>query len=164
MGVSVDPAPAAPPRREKSSNRFLWAVGVGVLVPVFIYLIAMGPAGVSQFFARRRSAEAKLNVRQLCRLALRHHEQQKLWRNAGPLPTPMPKGEAVAFPDDEAFKALGFEPGKVRYQYEVKVESEVVRCSARGDLDGDGVLASFSIAILKDSREITAIDIDDELE
>lgn len=147
-----------------TENRVFVVIALVGAIMVATFAVALGLPGFQTFRARQRSAEPKFNVRQLCRLVLRHHEQQHVWRDAGPLPTPMPKEGAVPFPDDEAFTAFGFSPGKVRYQYEVKVEPEVVRCTARGDQDGDGVMATFSIAILKDSREITAIDVVDELE
>lgn len=152
----------ASPRR--SGGRLLLFIALGALVPIGVVMLALGPKGFTDFRARQKSAEAKLNVRQLCRLALRHHEQQKVWLEAGPLPNPVPTGDAVPFPEDAKFAALGFKPGKVRYQYEVKLEPEVIRCTARGDLNADGVLSNFTIAILPDSREITAIDIDNELE
>lgn len=148
----------------KNSNKMPYVIGIALLIPITVVAFALGLPSFMDFRARQTSAEAKLNVRQLCRLQLRHHEQQRSWIKAGPLPSPMPKNDAVEFPADAAFDAMGFSPGKVRYQYEVTVEPEVVRCTARGDQDGDGVLATFSIAILKDSREITAIDIVDELE
>lgn len=65
----------------------------------------------------------------------------------------MPQGHAVPWPEDENFRALGFEPGpRVRYQYEVVVQADPVgepevSCYARGDLDGDGQNSVFRVTL-----------------
>ena len=160
----------APQSPGSKSSKLMWGIAAGFTLPIIIFLTAVGVPGFQSFRARQWSAEAKLNVRQLCRLTLRLHERERVWREAGPLPDPMPKGgERVLFGAYKAFTEIGFTPHKVRYQYEVKLQREgekivLIRCMARGDQDGDGVLATFAVGVIPESKELTAIDITDELE
>ncbi|MFL5319868.1 MAG: hypothetical protein ACJ790_09435, partial [Myxococcaceae bacterium] len=123
-------------------HRLPYIVAAIALVPICSYLIATGLGG-GKFLLRQKAAEAKLNVRLLARMVVRHHEQEHEWRAAGPTPATVPGPEAVPFQTDASWDALGFNPGKVYYQYEIQLSKEGdhvtgVRAVAHGDLDGDG--------------------------
>ncbi len=60
----------------------------------------------------------------------------------------MPPGFKVAFEDRPDFAVLGFAPGQVLYQYQVVVQDsdDTALCLARGDLDNDGEISTFSVS------------------
>lgn len=99
-------------------------------------------------------AEARVNVLSLCDAVQAYRDEHGVYVTAGPTPKEVPRGgRAVAFPKDETFHRLGFEPdGKVRFQYQVVVqESPVgepeVSCIARGDFDGDGLNSLYRVRL-----------------
>lgn len=152
---------ARPPRGEGTPAWVLLAVAVPALA--FTTWGAVSGVYSSGVRAQRRSLEPSLNARQLCQLAGAHHARTGQWVAAGPFPAHLPAvGETVAFQPDEGFRALGFSPGVVRFQYAVEVERQgdavrSVRCSARGDADGDGVPAVFSLAVDVATGELSPV-------
>jgi hypothetical protein len=100
------------------------------------------------------TAEARVNVLNLCGDVQAYRDEHGTYLVAGPTPREVPRGgEAAPFPHDEAFERIGFNPGpEVRYQYEVMVQADPVgepevTCFARGDLDGDGQLSVFRVTL-----------------
>ncbi|WNZ61548.1 hypothetical protein QEG98_37740 [Myxococcus sp. MxC21-1] len=99
-------------------------------------------------------AEARVNVLTLCDAVQAYRDEHGVYVTAGPTPKEVPRGgRAVAFPKDETFHRIGFEPdGKVHFQYQVVVqESPVgepeVSCIARGDFDGDGLNSLYRVRL-----------------
>ncbi|AGC48642.1 hypothetical protein MYSTI_07370 [Myxococcus stipitatus DSM 14675] len=138
----------------RGGPRAKWPLFVGALV------LLGGLASVSVFRRthaapeRPTDAEARLNVLALCDAVQSFRAEHGHYVMAGPTPRDVPKGgQAVPFPEDEAFHRLGFEPGEqVRFQYEVLVqESPVgepeVSCLARGDFDGDGLNSLYRVRL-----------------
>lgn len=151
----------------KTSWKWGLAVGAGLTLPILAFVVALGiPSG--NFGLRRTAAEAKLNVRLLCRQVVRYREQQGEWLAAGPEPKTIP-AQPVRFVANPEFQKLGFDPGEVRYQYQVEVAKDgdqvkTVRCIARGDLDGDGVQSQFFIYLNSANKEIGQLETVEELE
>jgi hypothetical protein len=100
------------------------------------------------------SDEARINVIALCDAVQMYRSENGEFLAAGPTPREVPKaGKPVPFPEDEAFKKLGFAPGTaVRFQYQVVVQESPVgepeiTCYARGDQDGDGQNSVYSVTL-----------------
>jgi len=152
---------ARSPPREGTPAWVLLAVAVPALA--FTTWGAVGGVYSSGVRAQRRSLEPSLNVRQLCQYAVAHHARTGQWVQAGPFPRHYPAlGETVPFVEDEGFKALGFHPGVVRFQYAVELEREGeavrrVRCVARGDADQDGTPAVFSLTADPATSELSVV-------
>jgi hypothetical protein len=152
---------ARPPPRDGTPAWVLLAVAVPALA--FTTWGAVSGVYSSGVQAQRRSLEPSLNVRQLCQYAVAHHARTGQWVSAGPFPVHYPAlGETVPFKEDEGFKALGFHPGVVRFQYAVEVAREgdavrQVRCVARGDADRDGVPAVFSLSVDVATSELSPV-------
>jgi len=98
--------------------------------------------------------EARVNVIALCDAVQMYRSESGVFLAAGPTPREVPKGgQPVPFPEDEAFKKLGFTPGTaVRFQYQVVVQENPVgepevTCYARGDQDGDGQNSVYSVTL-----------------
>jgi hypothetical protein len=98
--------------------------------------------------------EARINVIALCDAVQSYRSESGEFLAAGPTPREVPKGgKPVPFPEDEAFKKLGFAPGTaVRFQYQVVVQENPVgepevTCYARGDQDGDGQNSVYSVTL-----------------
>lgn len=107
------------------------------------------------------SEEARINVIALCDAVQMYRSENGEFLAAGPTPREVPKGgQPVPFPEDEAFKKLGFVPGTpVRFQYQVAVQENPVgepevTCYARGDQDGDGQNSVYSVTL--DSNGMTS--------
>lgn len=153
----------------KKGSRLPYIVAAILLVPVLGYTIATGLGG-GTFGLRQKAAEAKLNVRLLARAAVKYHEQSREWRGAGPTPSTIPGRDAVPFQTNEDWDALGFNPGKARYQYQLQLTTDAegkvlgVRAVAKGDLDDDGTLATYSIWVNPSTRDIGQIEMENELE
>lgn len=99
-------------------------------------------------------AEARVNVLVLCDAVQAYRDEHGVYVTAGPTPKEIPRGgQGVAFPEDETFHRIGFEPdGKVHFQYQVVVqESPVgepeVSCLARGDFNGDGLNSLYRVRL-----------------
>jgi hypothetical protein len=152
---------ARPPERGGTPAWVLLVVAVPALA--FTTWGAVSGVYTSGVRAQRRSLEPSLNVRQLCQLAVAHHARTGQWVAAGPFPAHLPAvGETVPFVEDAGFRALGFHPGVVRFQYAVEVQREgatvrQVRCLARGDSDRDGVPASFSLTVDASTSELSPV-------
>ncbi|MBM4378824.1 MAG: hypothetical protein FJ086_05915 [Deltaproteobacteria bacterium] len=150
-----------PPARKGTPAWVLLAVAVPALA--FTTWGAVSGVYSSGVRAQRRSLEPSLNVRQLCQYAAAHHARTGQWVAAGPFPAHLPApGETVPFVADEGFRALGFHPGVVRFQYAVEVERagdavRQVRCVARGDADRDGVPAVFSLEVDPATSELSPV-------
>jgi hypothetical protein len=100
------------------------------------------------------SEEARINLLALCQAVEEYRSETGTFLAAGPTPREVPKGGTpVPFPEDEAFKKLGFTPGTaVRFQYQVLVQENPVgepevTCYARGDQDGDGQNSVYSVTL-----------------
>ncbi|WP_338863314.1 hypothetical protein [Myxococcus stipitatus] len=142
------------PLQRGGGARAKWPLVAGLLVLL---------AGVASVFVFRRTpaaperpsdAEARLNVLALCDAVQAFRDEHGNYVVAGPTPREVPKGgEAVPFPEDEAFHRLGFEPGeRVRFQYEVVVQEgpvgePEVSCLARGDFDADGLNSLYRVRL-----------------
>lgn len=134
--------------------------------PVVILLVAFGVLAYN-FLTKKDSeeppaardgllsdAEARVNVLALCDAVQAYRDEHGVYVTAGPTPKEIPRGgKTVAFPKDETFHRIGFEPnGKVRFQYQVVVqESPVgepeVSCLARGDFNGDGLNSLYRVRL-----------------
>ncbi|MFL5346749.1 MAG: hypothetical protein ACJ8AT_18360 [Hyalangium sp.] len=100
------------------------------------------------------SDEARINVIALCDAVQMYRSENGEYLAAGPTPREVPKGgQPVPFPEDEAFKKLGFVSGTpVRFQYQVVIQENPVgepevTCYARGDQDGDGQNSVYSVTL-----------------
>ncbi|GHH00116.1 hypothetical protein [Comamonas sp. JC664] len=133
----------------------------------FLILVAIVALGYSLYASKKGSrgdgaareaplsdAEARVNVLALCDAVQAYRDEHGVYVSAGPAPKEIPRGgQAVPFPELEAFHRIGFEPdGKVRFQYQVVVqESPVgepeVSCIARGDFDGDGQNSVYRVRL-----------------
>lgn len=112
--------------------------------------------------------EARVNVLALCDAVQSYRDEHGVYLTAGPTPKEVPKGgEAVPFPEDEAFHRIGFEPGEeVRFQYEVVVQEgpvgdPEVSCLARGDFNGDGQNSVYRVR-LDSNGMTTALEVERE--
>lgn len=100
------------------------------------------------------TSEARVNVLRLCGDVQSYRDEHGTYLPAGPVPKEVPRGgRAVPFAPDEAFRAIGFQPGeRVRFQYQVEVGEDAlgepeVTCIARGDLDSDGQVSLFRVTL-----------------
>jgi hypothetical protein len=160
-------APAPPPRRA-------WGRKTALILTVLALPCVLGIWGVAFYLKRMQeleksadtafrtqarpgnsaSDEARINVIALCDAVQMYRSENGEFLAAGPTPREVPKGgKPVPFPDDEAFKKLGFAPGTlVRFQYQVVVQENPVgepevSCYARGDQDGDGQNSIYSVTL-----------------
>lgn len=146
------PAPAAAPLQKRRPARLILAVAAFVLVVASgVALLVLLPR-YRAYQARSANEEAGRQLYTLCSNVAALHDETGHWSAAGPAPRDVPRGSAVPFPKDATFEKLQFDPGKTRYQYQVLVDGNPdgdahVRCVARGDLDGDGVLSEATLDI-----------------
>ena len=120
---------------------------------VLVSLIVVIVIGIGGIFLSRSSRqrelralefEGKAGAKALCSAVSEFHQSRGVWIQAGPAPRTIPDPAGIAFPQVKEFQQLGFDPGRVRFQYEVRGDGEGRECIARGDPDGDGVVAVFT--------------------
>jgi ribosomal protein S27E len=158
--VLAVPAGGGAPAKAKSStsaSTVVLIVLAVLAVPCVIgILAAIAIPSFIRYQERAKAAEARTNLRMLCTDEVSYHAEHDEWLAAGPAPRPIPGRQPVAFPRDPNFEKLGFEPGRVRYQYEVLVDGDPrgantpVRCVARGDLKGTGRPSLLEVRIGED--------------
>lgn len=145
-------APAAP----KKSNKGLIIAGIAVFVLVLVpccigMLAAFAIPGFTNYTRRAKTAEATTNLRSLALLEQQYCEEHGNWLvPAGPVPaTPSSFKQLANFASDPTFSQLGFAPADpVYYSYMIVRDAGTaggIELIARGDLDDDGVLSSFSV-------------------
>ena len=120
---------------------------------VLISVIAVLLIGIAGIFLARSSQqrevralefEGKAGAKALCLAVSEFHQARGVWIQTGPTPPTIPGPDGVDFPKVKEFEQLGFDPGRVRFQYEVRGDGQARECVARGDPDGDGVLSVFT--------------------
>jgi hypothetical protein len=88
--------------------------------------------------------EGKSGVRALCLAVKEFHDAHGAWVSAPLTPVTIPSPSGVAFPTSvREYAQLGFSPGLVHFQYEVRETQEGRECIARGDPDADGIESVF---------------------
>ena len=128
----------------------LFAVGAGtlaVMVPSCLRTVRLS-----------RTAEASENLERLSRSVMASDPARPLL--AAPLtPAVVPRGAAASDAegtwDHPAWKALGFsldEPHWYAYRVDVDDPARTVRVVAHGDLDGDGVLSTYTRTLTRDAK------------
>lgn len=145
-------APAAP---KKKNRGIVIAIAVVVLallaVPCVGVLAAIAIPAFIGYVRRAKVAEATSNLRLLAQLEQTYCVDHGNWLvPAGPVPaTPSSAKQLADFASDPAFTQLGFAPADpVYYSYMIVRDSSTtggIEIIARGDLDGDGVLSTFSV-------------------
>ena len=98
---------------------------------------------------RAREFEGKAGAKALCLAVSEYHQARGVWIQASPEPVSIPGLDGVEFRSTREFEQLGFAPGLVRFQYEVRAVEQGSECIARGDPDGDGVVTEFKAIATK---------------
>jgi hypothetical protein len=92
--------------------------------------------------------EGKAGSRALCLAVKEFHDAHGAWLSAPPTPAVIPGPGGTPFPTGlREFAQLGFAPGVVHFQYEVRATPDGRECIARGDPDGDGVVSLFQASV-----------------
>jgi hypothetical protein len=108
-------------------------VVIGTLAAVAI------PAFIT-YLNKSKAAEAQANLMMIKQLEETYHQKYGKYLICGPVPGKNPTGDPVEWPGDPCFGALGFNPDKVYFSYEVALVGEgAYLIRAATDLDGDGV-------------------------
>lgn len=128
----------------------IFAVGAGtlaVMVPSCLRTVRLS-----------RTAEASENLERLARAVAAQSPSASV--SAAPLtPALVPRGAPQSDPagswDHPTWKALGFsidEPHWYAYRVDVDEPARAIRVVAHGDLDGDGVLSTYTRIITRDAK------------
>jgi hypothetical protein len=118
-------------------------VGLVVLLGAGLVALLVLRSG-QQRNVRAQEFEGKAGARALCLAVSEYHQARGAWIQAGPLPLAVPGPEGLDFPKVREFQQLGFDPGHVHFQYEVRADEDGgSECIARGDPDGDGTVSVF---------------------
>ncbi len=150
-------APGSAPPTKKSARPLFWVgvagvgcVGVLAVIGLIGILSAVAIPSFSRYTRRAKTSEARANLHALaasvenaCR------SRGTLPGAAGPVPpVPGPRPQHGDFASDPVFQGLGFAPSDpVRYSYRIVPNARGgVDLVAHGDLDGDGVQSTFTIA------------------
>lgn len=118
-------------------------IGVAALLCLVISAILVARSG-SRRDARAQEFEGRAGARALCLAVTEFHQSRGVWVVAGPTPATLPGPTGVDFPRVREFEQLGFDPGRVHFQYQVRGEGQARECVARGDPDGDGEVSEFT--------------------
>jgi len=170
--VSDAPTPE-PAESGKKDSRLLLILGGcgGCLVVVGLLLAFIGIPAFMTYIKKSKSMEARSNLGALAGLVEQECQGQGGYMGmvpAGPVPpTPPASSQATgAFASDPGFARVGFSPNPVVYSYSIRPNAGGgVDLVAQGDLDGDGVRSTFTIACDASCHCATAaMSIMDELE
>lgn len=166
------PPPQAPPAKKDGSKLLIFlGAGCGCVLLVGILLAAIGIPAFMNYIKKSKSMEARQNLSALGRLVEQECATQNGYAGiapAGPVPpTPPASSQATgAFGSDPGFSRVGFAPNPVVYSYAIRPNAAGgVDLVAQGDLDGDGVRSTFTVACDAGCRcDDSAMRISDELE
>lgn len=144
-------SPPASPSRRPRARTVLGAAFALLVVAAGVTTLLLMPR-YRAYQARTFRAEAGRQLYTLCSSVAALHDESGHWTAAGPAPREVPRGAEVPFPKDSTFERLQFDPGRTRYQFQVIVEGNPdgdakVRCIARGDLHGNGVVSEATLEI-----------------
>ncbi|MGC4122558.1 MAG: hypothetical protein QM765_49885 [Myxococcales bacterium] len=137
----------------KKSGGLSWVVVLAIIaagsVPCLGILAAIAIPNFIKFQLRSKASEAVINLSAIRTAEVAYQGEHERYVAAGPVPAQVPGKMKQEFVADDGFKALGWSPeGRVYYQYEVKVTGpKSVVVTARGDIDGDGKVAEYSVEI-----------------
>jgi prepilin-type N-terminal cleavage/methylation domain-containing protein len=137
-------------------------VELAFVLAVLGVLVSLTVPGYRAITLRSRAAEAPLGLEALADAELRYFRDHGGFVACPPMPPGAPPRGTSATLDAKApgFKELGFHmDGPIRYQYEVVLEKSTFKAIARGDLDGNGRLSTFTLR-----GDTLALDVQDELE
>ena len=146
---------ATPPTPKKRSGLLVLVIVGGLLLlacPCIGGLSAIAIPAFIGYVRRAKVTEARGEVRAIARLEESYCTEHGNWLvPAGPVPAvPAATKQLGAFSDDPAFTQLGYDQGDpVYYSYSVEHDPAVtggILIVARGDLDGDGTLSTFSVS------------------
>jgi len=161
----------APAKKDRSRFYIIGGGCVGCLVLVGILLVFIGVPAFMTYIKKSKSMEARSNLSALSQLVEQECTAQGGYTGivpAGPVPpTPPASSQATgAFANDPGFARVGFAPNPVVYSYAIRPNaSGGVDLVAQGDLDGDGVRSTFTVACDASCQCATeAMSIMDELE
>jgi Tfp pilus assembly protein PilE len=105
----------------------------------------------TNYTLRAKTTEARAELRALARSEMTHCAEFNNWLvPAGPVPiSPRPEKQAGDFASDPVFAQLDYTRADYGYySYSIRRDAATtggIELVAQGDLDGDGVLSSFSI-------------------
>lgn len=129
-----------------------WLVVLAILAACVVPCLIMAAIAIPNFIRyglRAKAGEAKVNLAAIRTAERVHFATANEFVAAGPVPARVPGKVKADFVPDPGFEAIPFKPeGRVYYQYEVRVtgpRSAVI--IARGDVDGDGKVAEFQMAL-----------------
>jgi len=140
------------PTRPRPSARKILLVMLGAIVVLLVAMVTIVLPRLRERQERSWTEEARTQLYTLCSNVAALHEETGHWISAGPQPREIPRRAQVDFPKDPGFERLQFDPGRVRYQYQVVVDGNPegaakVRCVARGDLNGNGVPSEATLEL-----------------
>jgi type II secretory pathway pseudopilin PulG len=167
------PAPQQPEPEKKDHTRLLLILGGcgGCLVLVGVLLAFIGIPAFMTYIKKSKAMEARSNLSALSQLVEQECQGQGGYAGiapAGPVPpTPPASSQATgAFASDPGFARVGFAPNPVVYSYAIRPNAAGgVDLVAQGDLDGDGVRSTYTVACDASCHcAIQAMSIMDELE
>lgn len=165
--------PAAAPAPKKSKVLLVVIVlGVGLVlaVPCIGIISAIAIPAFVGYVKRSKITEATSEVRAIARSEMTYCSEHGGWLvPAGPTPAvPGPAKQLGDFSSDPVFTQLGYDrPDPVYYSYSIERDPAVtggIRVVARGDLDGDGIQSTFTVACGSDCECDPAPVVTDELE
>ncbi|HEY3446820.1 MAG TPA: hypothetical protein VGK67_10675 [Myxococcales bacterium] len=146
----------------KKSGGPTWIIVLAIVaacsVPCLGILAAIAIPNFIKFQERSKQSEAKVNLRAIATAEKAYWAEHGKLIAAGPVPASVPKGLQAEFVADDGFRAMGWLPeGKVRFQYQVRVEgaqgqqgqpsTETAIVTARGDLRGSGDVSEFKLVV-----------------
>ncbi len=140
------------------------ALELAVVFAVIGTALAAGVPSCLRAIRLSRTAEASESLEQLTVAGALYLEQKNAAKLVSTPTTPaqVPAGKPVSDAEGTwahpTFKALGFEPPQPHwYAYRVEIDPDIatpLRAVAHGDLDGDGVLSTFSRTLGREGNQI----------
>jgi prepilin-type N-terminal cleavage/methylation domain-containing protein len=117
-----------------------------VLCAIAVLAATMSP-DFRQVLLRSRSSEARASLQAIANAEMAYYRDHGAYLACAPSIATPPKGQPGSFDlNQPGWKQIGFRAdGPVLYRYEVKLRDKTYDVVANGDLDGDGVLSSFTL-------------------
>ncbi len=155
MGPGIPQPPQVTPKKSMDPTVLAVVLMIGLLVgvPAVIAVIGIVAAiAIPNFIKyqnRAKQAEAKVQLRALSTAELAYFQEHDRFLAVPTCPPNVPRREPTEPTASEQLEQLGVTlPPKIRYQYEVKTRGDRAELLARGDLDGDGKIATLRIELV----------------